>query len=96
MYIITSIICFFQSRGIEVENKEALKQTINVVKLIFTPTNAIMFLTILGNTFGKLKDKAIKEEKAKRRLLCILIVFILVLFFESSYIRSFIAGVLRV
>ncbi len=96
MYFITSIICSIQSSGLETENQEALKQTVNVIKLIFTPTNAIMFLTVLGNTFGKLKDKVIEEDKAKKRLLFILIAFVVILIFESSYIKNFITGVLRI
>ena len=96
MYAITSIICSIQSSGIEVKNDEALKQTVNVIKLIFTPTNALMLLAVLGNTFGKLKDKVIEEEKAKKRLIIILIAFIVILFFESNYIRNFITGVLQI
>ncbi len=96
MYIVTSIICSIQSSEIEVQNQEALKETVDVIKLILVPTNALMLLAILGNTFGKLKDKVIEEEKAKRRLIFILIAFIVVLFFEAGYIKNFITGVLRI
>ena len=96
MYAITSIICAIGSNGIEVENEEALKQTVNVVKLIFTPINALMLLTILGNTFGKVKDKVLEEGKASKRVIIFIILFIIVLFFETGYIRNFIEGVLQI
>ena len=96
MYAITSIICAIGSNGIVVENEEALKQTVNVVKLIFTPINALMLLAILGNTFGKVKDQVLEKEKASKRTIIFIILFIIVLFFETSYIRNFIEGVLQI
>lgn len=96
MYAITSIICAIVSNEIEVENEEALKQTVNVVKLIFTPINALMLLAILGNTFGKVKDQVLEKEKASKRTIIFIILFIIVLFFETGYIRNFIEGVLQI
>ena len=96
MYIVTSIICAIGSNGIEIENEERLKQTTSVVKLIFTPINALMLLTVLGNTFGKVKDEVLDEGKANKRLLITIIAFIIILCFETNYIKDFILGVLQV
>jgi len=94
MYGITSIICAVDTSGIEVKNEQALKDTISVVKWIFTPINALIALTSIGNTLGKAKDQEITTDKAGKRLMIILIALIVIFVFESSYIKSFINGVL--
>lgn len=92
MYIITNIICSIAIRNIE--NKEILKEILKVVKMIFTPVNGMIGLSFLGNTFGKAKDKVITIDKAGRRLIGILIMFIIILVFETNYIGSFIQEIL--
>lgn len=94
MYGITSIICSIDMNGIQVENEQAIKDTLMVIKIIFTPINAMVILSSLGNTMGKLKDKEITSEKASKRLIIILIAIIVILVFETNYIRNFITGVL--
>lgn len=94
MYIITAGICMIDSKGINIKSEEALKDTVTVMKLIFTPINSLIILSFLGNTFGKVKDKIIEPEKAGRRTVIILIVFIFILIFEANYIGDFIRGLL--
>ena len=62
MYAITSIICAIGSNGIVVENEEALKQTVNVVKLIFTPINVTCNFR---KYFWKSKRPSFRERKSK-------------------------------
>lgn len=94
MYVITSIICSIDMSGIQVENEQAIKDTLMVIKIIFTPINAMVILSSLGNTMGKVKDKELTLEKASKRLIIILIAIIIILVFETNYIRNFITGVL--
>jgi len=93
MYFITSIICAVDLKGINV-NEKAIDETIGVVKMIFTPLNAMIALASIGNTFGKVKDKVLDTDKAGKRLIIILIAFIVILVFETNYIRHFINGTL--
>ena len=94
MYLITTVICNIKISGITVENDEALKETVNVMKIIFIPINAMIGLSPIGNISGKLRDKVIELDKAKRRLIIILIIFILMLIFEANYIGNFITDLL--
>ena len=94
MYLITTVICNIKISGITVENDEALKETVNVMKIIFVPINAMIGLSPIGNVFGKLRDKVIELDKAKIRLIIILIIFILILIFEANYIGNFITDLL--
>lgn len=94
MYAVTALICNMNAKGIEVKSEEALKDTLMVMKLIFTPINSLIVLSTIGNTFGKVKDNVIGTDKAGKRLIILAIAFILILVFESNYIGSFVRGLL--
>ena len=94
MYALTSMICGISSSGIEVKSEEALNDTVTVMRLIFTPINSMILLASLGNIFGKVKDQIIGTDKAGIRTIVVIMVFILALIFEASYIGNFIHGLL--
>lgn len=62
MYFITAAICSMGTKGISIKSEEALNDTVTVMKLIFTPINALIILSTLGNVFGKMKDGAIRRR----------------------------------
>ncbi len=94
MYLITTVICNIKTSGIVVQSEEALKDTVHVLKIIFVPINAMIGTSVLCNILGKLKDKIIDIEKAKKRLIIFLIIFVLILIFEANYIGNFITDLL--
>ena len=93
MYGLTSVLCALKSNGIEINNTEA-NNTFTVIKMIFTPINAIIFLAPLGNIVGKAYDKTITTESAGKRLLVLLIIFVIIIIFETNYIGNFITNLL--
>ena len=94
MYGITSIICSIKSNGIKVNNVNAINDTLGVIKMIFTPMNAMILLAPLGNIFGKAKDKGISADSAGKRLLLLIIIFVIIIIFEANYIGGFITNLL--
>lgn len=94
MYGITSVICNMNTEGMVVKSEAALKDTVTVMKLIFTPINSMVVFGVLGNTFGKVKDQVIDMSKAGMRVIILLVVFVLLLIFEVNYIGDFITGLL--
>ncbi len=90
IYFLTSIICNIKAKGIVVQNEQAINDVISVIKAIFTPINSIIILSTLGNVFGKVKDGVISTDKAGKRIMIILVIFLLVLIFEANYIGDFI------
>ena len=94
MYILTSIICNIDTRGVQVKSEAALKDVTTVMKLIFTPINSIVLLASIGNVFGKVKDKVYGTDKAGKRVIIILAVFVILLIFEKGYIGEFITNLL--
>lgn len=62
MYGITSIICTMNAKGISSSKAVALNDVESVLRLIFTPINSLIVLSLLGNTFGKVKDNIIRNR----------------------------------
>ena len=94
VYIVTTIVCVLSVSGMQVKSEPALEDTLSVMKMIFTPINAMIVLATLGNIFGKLKDKAIETDKAGKRILIMVIVLIIVLVIESNYVGGFVHDIL--
>lgn len=94
MYLLTSILCSINTKGLEVKNEAALNDTVSVIKYIFTPINSMIVLSFLGNIFGKLKEQVIDGTKAGKSIIILLIAFFVIIIFETSYIGSFINGLL--
>lgn len=94
MYLLTSIICKMGEAGLNSKNEEALNDVTSVMKWIFTPINSMVVLGILGNVFGKIKDKVIDTSKAGKRIIILLVIFIIMLIFETNYIGGFIQSLL--
>lgn len=94
VYIVTAIICALSVSGMNVKSEAALEDTLSVMKMIFTPINAMIVLATLGNVFGKLKDKAIETDRAGKIILIMLVVLIVVLVIESNYVGGFVHDLL--
>lgn len=94
MYGITSIMCAMKSNGIKVDNADAINDTLGVIKMIFTPINAMILLAPIGNILGKAKDETITTDSAGKRLAILLAVFVIIIIFETNYIGSFITNLL--
>lgn len=89
MYIVTSIVGSIATSGINVKSDLALKDILVSMQLLFTPINSMIVFATLGNIFGKLKDKAIDTDKAGKRIIIMIAVFIVLLIIEASYIGGF-------
>ena len=94
MYIVTSIVGSTAISGINVKSDLALKDILVSMKLLFTPINSMIVFGTLGNIFGKLKDKVIETDKAGKRIIIMIAIFIILLIIEASYISGFVSDML--
>ena len=96
-FIIVSIITVIISKiGLpnSADNKEILNVVKRTIQIIFIPLNALIILPFMANNISKYKVKAISEEKLKKRILIMSIVYIIFIIFEKNYIKDFHIGVL--
>ena len=68
MYLITTIICSIKSSGIKVENPKAISETLNVIKMIFTPINGMVILGTLRKSIWKSKRSGNKFRNSRKKI----------------------------
>ena len=93
MGILTMIIVSINKVDIPsdiVKNSSNISKFINNINaIIFTAINGLILLPFIGGTINKINSNEIKTNIAKKRFLFIIILFIVFLFFECNYIKSF-------
>lgn len=94
-FILTTIICYISSSGINTGNANYLGVARNTAILLFAPINAIISLPYIGSILNKYREKRINEKQLKKRLLIFLIALIIILIIEISYIKDFQIGLLK-
>ncbi len=94
IYGITWFIC--PKSGIDYQKVEMKKQIQNILVLIFTGINAIIVMPQIGKLLEKIKENEIEKEKLKKRIILLIILFILCIFFERGYMKDTQEGILRV
>lgn len=86
--LVISIILVIGNK-IELQNKQ-IQNTMNIVNIcILAPINALISLPYMASIRNRLKQKVITEEKAKRKWIIAIIIFVIILCIESGYVKSF-------
>ena len=89
-WIITFIIYNISKIGIVYENQEIMKTIRKVFVLVFTIINGYVLLPYTFKIFDK-----IKKEQIKKKLIIMLIIFIIISIFEVQYLASLQMGTLQ-
>ena len=87
-WIITYIIYNVSKMGITYENQEIMKRIRKVFVLVFTIVNGYILLPYSFNILEKIKNAEIGKEKVQKKIIIILVVFIIIAIFESKYLSN--------
>ena len=87
-WIITYIIYNVSKMGITYENQEIMKTIRKVFVLVFTIVNGYILLPYSFNILEKIKNAEIGKEKVQKKIIIILVVFIIIAIFESKYLSN--------
>lgn len=93
--IITLIIFWMTQNGIAYENVEMKNTVKNMIVPIFTAVNGIIVMPQIGKILDKINEDEIKQEQLKKRVIIILVVFLLCLIFEIGYMKDVQEGILK-
>lgn len=96
MYVITLIIFHMSKDGINYQSIDMQNKIQNVIVAIFTGINGIIVMPQVGKLLNKINEDEIKKETLKKRIIILIIIFILCLIFESGYMKNTQEGILRV
>ena len=96
MYIFTMILYHFSSPNSTYPNEEMQKTVSNTLILVFTGLNALIFLPYIANLFDKIVEEEIEKTQAQRKLIILLIIFVICIVVEKGYIQSTQEGIINI
>lgn len=91
---ITLLIFNFSKREVIYPNENMVNQIRNMVLLIFVPINGFFTLPYIASWSSDIISG--KDEKSKRKLIILGIVFIIAIIFEVNYLKSFQNGIIQI
>ncbi len=94
IYILTLIIYFFSSLGID--NKNISDSSQNMITFTFVPINTIILLPILIKTFNNRKNRKISTSQLNRTAIIILVVAIILVVLEFFCFRNMQKGIIDI
>lgn len=95
MIIITFLVFGISSLGIQYETPEMAKNVRLILLAVFVPVNGMITMPYLASIVSKIDTHNITQERIKRRLIIISIIFIIVLIFECSYFKTTQLGIIN-
>ena len=92
--IITLILFGMTQKDITYENREMKNIVKNIIVPIFTAVNGILVLPQIGKILDKRNEDEIKLEQLKKRVIILIVIFLLCLIFEVGYMKEVQEGIL--
>ena len=86
MYIITSIVYWFSTRGIEVT--EVSERGKDLITFLFVPINGIIILPMLAKSYNKLKYGSLDKSVFLKRGIVLAVILLIVLIIECMYFKN--------
>ena len=92
---ITYIFFNISKVGITYPKQEMVKQVRKIAILIFTPINGFLSLPHIALIKTKIESKSEEEEKIKKRIIILAIIFIVSTIIEINYMKGFQNGIIQ-
>ena len=86
MYILTSIVYWFSTRGIEVT--EVSERGKDLITFLFVPINGIIMLPLLAKSYSKLKYGNLDKSVFFKRGIVLTVILLIVLIIECIYFKN--------
>ena len=95
-YVLTMLLYNIAKPDITYSSEEIRNVVANTLKLVFTGLNALIFLPLIANVLDKILEEEIEKTQAKRRIVIILVIFVVCIFVEKGYIESTQEGIINI
>ncbi len=95
-YIITLIVFQIAKSDITYPNANVQNSIKNMLVAIFTGINGVIIMPQIGKILDKINEDEIEKEQLTKRVIILLIIFIICLIFESGYMKNTQEGILKI
>ena len=94
--IVTFILFNLSKIGIDYPNEDIMKEIRKIALLLFIPINGFLTLPHIASIKTEIQLGAKEEEKIKRKIILIAIVWILAIIIETIYLKDFQKGIIQI
>ncbi len=95
-YLVTMLLYNLSNPDITYPSEEIQKTVANTLIFVFTGLNALIFLPLIANVLDKILEEEIEKTQAKRRIIIILVIFVVCIFVEKGYLESTQEGIMNI
>ena len=94
--MVTFILFNLSKIGIDYPNEDIMKEIRKIALLLFIPINGFLTLPHIASIKTEIQLGAKEEEKIKRKIILIAIVWILAIIIETIYLKDFQKGIIQI
>lgn len=95
-FIITLIIFNISKSAVNYNSKDMIKSVQNILVSVFTALNGLVFIVPVARIYMKIKNKDSNISKIKINIIVMIILFILVIIFETNYFENIQDGIIKI
>lgn len=96
LYLVTNIIFSISTNSIEYQNGNMQNSVKNMLTILFTGINALIFIPWITKNVVKLKNNEIETKSFQMKLLIIGTVFVVCMIVENIYMKNIQKGILDI
>lgn len=96
LYLVTNIIFSISTNSIEYQNGNMQNSVKNMLTILFTGINALIFIPWITKNVVKLKNNEIEKKIFQMKLLIIGTVFVVCMIVENIYMKNIQKGILDI
>ena len=94
-YIVTLIIFNISQQGVNYQNEITKHEIKKILVLLFTALNGVIFIPYIAKLFTRVKENEIEDYKLKKKIIILVIIFIICMFFENMYLKDIQNGIIK-
>lgn len=94
--IITNILFFISAGGINYANSEMKNEAKKILVLVFAPINGLITMPYIAKLMNKIKLKEIEKEKARKNIVILGIIFLIICCIEILYLAQIQTGIVDI
>ena len=96
IYGLTFLTFQISKSGITYENKEIESSIQTLLVIIFSGINGVILMPLMAKILDKMNENEIEKEQVKKRIIFWLMIGLVCLIFESSYMKDTQKGIMQV
>lgn len=96
LYLVTNIIFSISTNSIEYQNGNMQNSVKNMLTILFTGINALIFIPWITKNVVKIKNNEIETKSFQMKLLIIGTVFVVCMIVENIYMKNIQKGILDI